>query len=246
MVQKDNKLYGDDVVHAIQAVTGGSIWDTWLDAGALNRLVHHELLVAMGSGHVSLSGMRYFLVQHHYYSRNFTRFLCAVINRLDSLDDIKLLMENLQEEMGIDGDDKVTHADLFQRSLNIVGTHAMAQPPLPQTIEFTHSIMKFCRSENPVEGLAALCLGAEAIVPLLYKPILAALERLNISEEGLEFFRIHIEEDEGHAVTMLKILGRLTRHAPEAKVIAMQIGRQAINKRCVMFDAIWREVREQR
>ena len=246
MVEQDKKLYIDDGVHAIQTVTGGSIWDKWLDADALNRLVHHDLLVAMESGHVSLGGMRYFLVQHHYYSRNFTRFLCAIINRLESLEDIRLLMQNLQEEMGIDGDDKLTHADLFQRTLRILGTQPMADPPLSQTVEFTRSIMKFCRSENSVEGLAALCLGAEAIVPLIYKPVLAALKRLNVSDEGLEFFRLHIEEDEEHAVSMLEILRRMTQQVPEAKMIAMQTGRQAIDKRCVMFDAIWREVRELR
>jgi pyrroloquinoline quinone (PQQ) biosynthesis protein C len=245
-MEKDSYLYGDDVVPAIQTLTGDSIWNKWVDAGALSRLVHHDLLVAMENGYVSLGGMRYFLVQHHYYSRNFTRFLCAIINRLESLDDIRLLMKNLQEEMGIDGDDKLTHADLFQRSLKVLGTHALAEPPLPQTVAFTQSIMKFCRSENPVEGLSALCLGAEAVVPLIYKPILAALESLNIDEDGLEFFRLHIEEDEGHAVTMLEILGRMTRQIPEAKMIALQTGRQAINKRCLMFDAIWREVREQR
>jgi len=242
---RDSDLYGDDVVPAIQALTGDSIWNKWVDADALSRLVNHELLVAMENGYISLGGMRYFLVQHHYYSRNFTRFLCAIINRLESLDDIRLLMKNLQEEMGIDGDDKVTHADLFQRSLKVLGTHALAEPPLSQTVAFTQSIMKFCRSENPVEGLSALCLGAEAVVPLIYKPILAALESLNIDEQGLEFFRLHIEEDEGHAVTMLEILERMTRQIPEAKMIALQTGRQAINKRCVMFDAIWREVREQ-
>lgn len=241
-MDEDKELNGGDRAKVIKFITGGTLWDEWLDADALDGLVNHELLLAMQDGHVSLQGMRYFLIQHHYYSRNFTRFLCAIINRLESLDDIKLLMENMQEEMGIDGDNKLTHAELFQRSLRILGTHPLAELPLPQTVDFTQCIMQLCRSENPVEGLAALCLGAEAIVPLIYRPILLALEGLNISEEGLEFFRLHIEEDEDHAITMLGILQRLTHQIPEAKRLAIQTGRQAMLKRCVMFDAIWKEV----
>jgi len=241
-LDEDKELNGGDRAKVIKFITGGTLWDEWLDADALDELVNHELLLAMQDGHVSLQGMRYFLIQHHYYSRNFTRFLCAIINRLESLDDIKLLMENMQEEMGIDGDNKLTHAELFQRSLRILGTHPLAELPLPQTVDFTQCIMQLCRSENPVEGLAALCLGAEAIVPLIYRPILLALEGLNISEEGLEFFRLHIEEDEDHAITMLGILQRLTHQIPEAKRLAIQTGRQAMLKRCVMFDAIWKEV----
>ncbi|WP_338800113.1 iron-containing redox enzyme family protein [Pseudomonas sp. RSB 5.4] len=244
-MEADKELNRGDRAKVIKLMTGGTLWDEWLDADALDGLVNHELLLAMQNGHVSLKGMRYFLIQHHYYSRNFTRFLCAIINRLESVGDIKLLMENMQEEMGIDGDNKLTHAELFQRSLRILGTHPLAESPLPQTVDFTQCIMQRCRSENPVEGLAALCLGAEAIVPLIYKPILLALEGLNVSEEGLEFFRLHIEEDEDHAITMLGILQRLTHQTPEAKRLAIQIGRQAILKRCVMFDAIWNEVSQQ-
>lgn len=241
-MEVDKELNRGDGAKVIKLMTGGTLWDEWLDADALVGLVNHELLLAMQDGHVSLKGMRYFLIQHHYYSRNFTRFLCAILNRLESLGDIKLLLENMQEEMGIDGDNKLTHAELFQRSLRILGTHPLAESPLPQTVDFTQCIMQLCRSENPVEGLAALCLGAEAIVPLIYRPILLALEGLNVSEEGLEFFRLHIEEDEDHAITMLGILQRLTHQTPEAKRLAIQIGRQAMLKRCVMFDAIWKEV----
>ncbi|WP_247268928.1 MULTISPECIES: TenA family transcriptional regulator [Pseudomonas] len=244
-MDENKELNGGDRVKVIKFITGGTLWDEWLDADALDGLVNHELLLAMQNGHVSLKGMRYFLIQHHYYSRNFTRFLCAILNRLESLGDIKLLLENMQEEMGIDGDNKLTHSELFQRSLRILGTHPLAESPLPQTVDFTQCIMQLCRSENPVEGLAALCLGAEAIVPLIYKPILLALEGLNVSEEGLEFFRLHIEEDEDHAITMLGILQRLTHQTPEAKRLAIQTGRQAMLKRCVMFDTIWKEVSQQ-
>lgn len=244
-MEQDKELNDGNVAKVIEFRAGGTLWDEWLDTDALEGLVNHELLRAMQNAHVSLRGMQYFLIQHHYYSRNFTRFLCAILNRLESLGDIKLLLENMQEEMGIDGDNKLTHAELFQRSLRILGTHPLAESPLPQTVDFTRCILQLCRSENPVEGLAALCLGAEAIVPLIYKPILLALEGLNVSEEGLEFFRLHIEEDEDHAITMLGILQRLTHQTPEAKRLAIQIGRQAILKRCVMFDAIWKEVSRQ-
>lgn len=217
-------------------------WGEWLSDETLHALIDHPLLQAMRSGCVSLEGMRQVLTQHHFYARHFTRFLCAMISRLDSLDDIKLLMENLLEELGVEGDHDVTHAELFQKTLRSVGATPLTEAPLPQTTDLARTILGLCRHNDPAEGLAALCLGAEAIVPLIYPPMLTALEHLGISEAGQEFFRLHINEDEGHALKMLGILQRMTDQSPARKMHAIAAGRLAIAKRCDMFDAIWQKM----
>lgn len=221
-------------------------WGEWLSDETLNTLINHPLLEAMRSGCISLEGMRQVLTQHHFYASHFTRFLCAIISRLDSLDDIKLLMENLLEEMGVEGDHDATHAELFQRTLRSVGATPLIEEPLPQTADLARTIMGLCRREDPAEGLAALCLGAEAIVPLIYPPILMALKHLDVSEAGQEFFRLHICEDDDHALKMLSVLERMTDRSPARKVQAIAAGRLAIAKRCHMFDAIWQRMASDR
>ncbi|WP_192880959.1 MULTISPECIES: aminotransferase class III-fold pyridoxal phosphate-dependent enzyme [unclassified Photorhabdus] len=153
----------------------------------MKKLVNHPLLIAMNEERITLSGMRYFLIQHHHYSRNFTRFLCALISHIDNFNDIHHLMENLREEMGINGEGKVTHAELFQRSLMEIGAQVSSVPILEETSYFASCVLNYCRSGEIADGLAALCLGAEAIVPMIYKPVLHALIHLGIAERGFQF-----------------------------------------------------------
>ncbi|WP_289368190.1 diaminobutyrate--2-oxoglutarate transaminase [Pantoea stewartii] len=225
-------------------ITDGGIWDEWLDYETLHKLINHPLMNAMRQNTVSLSGMRYYLVQHHHYSRNFTRFLCALISKIDNLEDSQHLMENLLEELGIDGDGKVTHAELFQRSLRAVGGQPNTFPPLEETKNFSATVMQYCRNDGALNGLAALCLGAEAIVPMIYEPVLSALTSLEVQEEGLEFFRLHIEEDEDHAITMLKILNNLTKNDEKLVEQVKRIGCNTILLRCKMFDAIYDRIQK--
>ncbi|ERT15094.1 hypothetical protein O185_00205 [Photorhabdus temperata J3] len=226
----------------ITRLTGGGLWDDWLDIDALNKLVYHPLLVAMREERLTLNGMRYFLIQHHHYSRNFTRFLYALVNHLvshtDNLSDARHLMENLLEEIGVDSDGKMTHAELFQRSLQAVGGQPTSVPALAETEYFASSVLNYCRSDSVAEGLAAFCLGVEAIAPLIYKPVLDALIHLGIDEQGLEFFRLH----EDHAITMMHILKKLTENNPELTQRVKEVGRNTILLRCHMFDAIYKKV----
>ncbi|MFC5741317.1 TenA family transcriptional regulator [Dyella tabacisoli] len=197
------------------------------------------MLNAMSRGEVDISDLRILLIQHYHYSRHFTRYLCALISRMSSMDDIHCLMENLLEEMGLDGDDKVTHAELFQRSLRTVGADPASQPPLAETQDVVRTMIGYCRSPDPINGLAALCLGAEAIVPLIYRPIQSALVAHDFGSDATEFFKLHIEEDENHALTMLSILTRMTRHDRDARARAKAVGIDIINKRSGMLDAVW-------
>jgi pyrroloquinoline-quinone synthase len=214
-------------------------WSEWLADADLLRLTQHPLLAALGEGRADARMLKGLLVQHHHYSRHFTRYLVAVISKLDRLDDMRSLTANLLEEMGVDCAGKVTHAELYQRTLRAVGAVPDMQPALPETQALVRAMMSYCRDDDLLAGLAALCLGAEAIVPLVYRPILRALAAAGHDADATEFFRVHIEEDEMHAMTMLSIMRRLTQDDPDARRCAMRIGVDMIHRRAAMFDAIW-------
>jgi pyrroloquinoline-quinone synthase len=229
----------EDTPDACTAVPAPA-WAEWFDAADLQRLTQHPLLIALGEGRAEAGVLKSLLIQQHHYARHFTRYLVAVISKLRNLDDMRNLTENLLEEMGVDGDDKVTHADLYQQTLRTVGADPGTQPAFPETLALVRSMLSYCRSDDPLNGLAALCLGAEAIVPLVYRPILNALTVAGHDAKAAEFFRLHVEEDEAHAMTMLSIMRRLARNDPAARRRAMQIGVDMINRRAAMFDAIWK------
>ncbi|POZ63220.1 iron-containing redox enzyme family protein [Chromobacterium alticapitis] len=217
------------------------IWADWLEEQDLSRLVQHPLLQALERDEASLSTLKTLLLQHSHYSRHFTRYLCALMGQLDQADDVLALMENMREEMGVDGENRITHAEMFQRTLRVLGIAPADEAPLPATLAMVDTMMGHCQNRDALAGLAAMCLGAEAIVPLIYRPILQALKRFGYGEDATEFFSLHIEEDEDHALTMLAIMQRLTQDDDSRRAMAAQVGRELIERRVAMFDAIWQQ-----
>lgn len=222
-------------------VTISLIWTEWLAAQDLDQLSQHPLLLALERNEASLATLKTLLVQHGHYSRHFTRYLCALMGHLQDADDVLALMENMREEMGVDGQDCITHADMFQRTLRVLGVSPADEPALPQTAAMVRTMLGHCQNTDALVGLAAMCLGAEAIVPLIYRPILQALEHKGYGEDATEFFKLHIEEDEDHALTMLAIMERLTQGDEQRRALAIDVGREVINRRVEMFDAIWQQ-----
>jgi pyrroloquinoline quinone (PQQ) biosynthesis protein C/quercetin dioxygenase-like cupin family protein len=231
-----------DVASATASSAGISgIWEGWLDEGDLQRLAAHPLLDALRSGSVGLGTLKRLLAQHSQYSSHFTRYLCALIGQLNDVENILALLANLREEMGVDGHGEMTHAEMYQRTLRVVGVVPGDHAPLPETLALRQAMMGRCQASDPLEGLAAMCLGAEAIVPVIYRPILTALQQSGFGENATEFFRLHIEEDEDHALTMLAIMRDLIGDDKARFDFAVGIGREMIARRIDMFDAVWRD-----
>ncbi|MCJ2374223.1 iron-containing redox enzyme family protein [Pseudomonas sp. RGM 3321] len=230
--------------HSMEAASlpGLSIlWAHWLTAQDLNQLVHHPLLRSLERNELSLAALKTLLIQHGHYSRHFTRYLCALMGQLERAEDVLALMENMREEMGVDGQGRVTHAELFQRTLHVLGISNADEKPLPETTTMVKTMLAHCQNSDALAGLAAMCLGAEAIVPLIYRPIMQALVQKGYGDEATEFFSLHIEEDEGHAFTMLAILQRLVNGDEKRRESATRIGHEMIECRIAMFDAIWQQ-----
>src|SRR6218665_34812 len=215
------------------------IWADWLQERDLGRLVQHPLLQALTRNEASLNTLKTLLIQHSHYWQYFTRYLCGLMGQLDNANDVLALMENLREEMGVNDGSSTTHAEIFQRTLRVLDLVPAVHAVLPQTQDMIDTMMAHCKSPDALTGLAAMCLGAEAIVPLIYRPILHALQYFGYGEDATEFFSLHIEEDEDHALTMLTIMNQLTQEQPMRRDLAANVGRELIERRIAMFDAIW-------
>jgi pyrroloquinoline-quinone synthase len=179
-----------------------------------------------------------FLVQQYHYSRHFTRYLCALLANLASETDRFALTENLFEEMGLGGMGEVPHSQIYRRMLDACGLDPAVQPPLAETTALVRTMLRLCSDSDPLVGLGALCLGAEAIVPHVYQQILTGLLRAGFPEPDLTFFPLHIEGDDEHALTMKRIIERELAERPGKREVLRAAAEEIIEARRAFFVAL--------
>lgn len=183
-----------------------SRWGGYINPVWIEMLDKTPLLTRCREGIVSISELKNFLAQQYFYSRHFTRYLCALLSNLVD-EDLRLrLTENLMDETGIGGGNATPHSRIYRAMLDKMGVNIKLHQPFPETQTLIETMFESCRNRNPAVGLGALCLGAEAIVPHLYSQIVSGFEANGISGERLEFFHIHIACDDDHAFTMKNII----------------------------------------
>lgn len=207
-------------------------------AGHVERLRGHPFIRRCRAGTITQRELGVFLAQHAKYSAYFTRYLCALIANLGDSEDVLKLAENLAEELGFGDDGGEPHARIFARMLGQFGIDVAATPTFAPTQRLIETTFHYCRQPDPAYGLGALCLGAEAIVPALYSDIIAGFNANGIDDERLEFFRIHVECDDGHADTMRAILARLQEDDPARGVRILEGAHAMIDARLNFFSGI--------
>lgn len=217
-----------------------ALWEALVPPGLLPALQAHPFLRRCRNGQAGLPLLRAFLIQHAHYAEHFTRYLCALMSRLPDGDDVRALAGNLIEETGLDRPGAITHAALFRRSLAAIGATPHSAPTLPETRELIEAMYGYCRAHDPLEGLAAMCLGAEAIVPTLYGAILDGLRHAGINEADLHFFVLHVSEDEAHALVMRGIIDRLLLERPHRRAKVLAIAEDMVRLRMALLDAVLR------
>ena len=208
-----------------------------LPNGALTRLDGTPFLTRCRAGKISRAELELFLVQHHLYAKHFTRYLCALLSNLENDGDRLALTENLFEEMGLGPMGDEPHSKIYRDMLRALGLNAHVSPHV-ETEDLVNCMMRLCSSADPMVGLAALCLGAEAIVPHIYSQILFGLRSQGFPEEHLRFFPLHIEGDDQHALTMAEIMERELVLDPSRLGKLQEVASMIIEKRARFFESL--------
>jgi pyrroloquinoline quinone (PQQ) biosynthesis protein C/mannose-6-phosphate isomerase-like protein (cupin superfamily) len=164
------------------------------------------LLAAFSSGALTREDLRYVFSQYYLYSKNFTRFIAAVMANCDSDLDRARLSENLWEEGG-GCEPERRHAQIFRnflkRSLDVDPESIVYAP---YTRHFVREYLVQCLRAEPMSGAAFLSLGTEGIVARMYEILAAGLRKAGVPDEELEFFHIHMACDDEHAETLEKMM----------------------------------------
>jgi len=212
-------------------------WGLWLEPEWIDSLDATPFLTACREGTITLPELENFLSQQFFYSRHFTRYLCALLSNVINEGDRRELTENLVDETGMGKAGGVPHSVLYRDMMTNLGVDWTKQKPLPETLNLVQVMWESCRNPNPAVGLGALCLGAEAIVPHVYSQIVHGFESCGISAETLNFFNIHIACDDEHAVTMKNIIEREMR-GPEQFLTLRCAAARVISARARFFGAL--------
>jgi pyrroloquinoline-quinone synthase len=202
------------------------------------RISVHPFLAACRAGTIGRPRLNRLLTQHAKYGEHFTRFLSALMANLRSGDDCLRLAGNLLEEIGLAEDSPTPHSKLYREMLADLGVNPADEPVYPETQSLIDTMYMLCRQTDPANGLGALCLGAEAIVPVFYADIVEGFVQAGVPRERLGFFTLHIECDDGHADTMRDIMARMVADDPASVVTMVSAGEAALNARLRLFDRL--------
>src|SRR5256714_8996766 len=149
-----------------------------------------------------------FAASYCFQVDNFKRFVAQVYANAEPRDVRELMLENMWEEHG-EGDASRDHAVLvakFGRALGADIPDPYAVEPIPESREWIDRILRLCRDEDFVVGLAAVSFGIEfrtqtmAYLGQIYR------DQYGLSEEDLEFFFMHLEADEEHAGRAIELV----------------------------------------
>jgi pyrroloquinoline-quinone synthase len=99
-------------------------------------------------------------------------------------------------------------------------------------------MFKACRDPNPASGLGAICLGSEILTPAIYRDIMAGLTAHGAQPDDVEFFRVHMESDEGHGQMLSDLMAELVSGRPERTDRMLLVGQQLVSARLDFFSAI--------
>lgn len=171
-----------------------------------HRLWSNPLLKACENGELILDDYRFVFAQYYQYSKNFTRYLSALMTNCENDFFRSKLAENLWEEGGARVPEE-RHAEIFRNFLRRgLGVDVQGIVAEPYAELFSKEYLDFCIRSTPAATSAFLSLGTEAIVARMYEVFLAGLRKAGVPDEHLLFFKIHIECDDEHAETIEQLM----------------------------------------
>ena len=204
-----------------------------------------QLMEAFSRGFLTLEDCRYIFSQYFMYSKNFTRYLAALMATCDKDYYRSRLSENLWEEGG-GAVPEQRHAEIFRNFLKDgLGLDINNLQYDDHAKLFSKSYLDYCLQAHPAAASAFLSMGTEGIVARLYAVICQGLLKAGIAEKDLHFFHLHMECDDEHALT-LKEMMLSYQDEPGFMQMAEEGLMRALDLRTQFFDGLYETIRNRR
>jgi pyrroloquinoline-quinone synthase len=209
-----------------------------------HKMWRHPFLVRCRSSTLSRREVETFALQAYMFSREFVRFLGAIMMACEDEEARLIIAENLWDEMG-GGQAQLTHPTLFRRFTRALGYSDEQLEATVRNDETSHLVNTYLNApikHGYVPALGALCYASEGLVGTLYTQIASAiLATAAVPKEALLFFELHVGVDDGHAQKLESIVSRRVTTEAEAEAVAVAVT-EALDARYRFFDGVERAI----
>ncbi len=180
----------------------------------------HEYLQRMQAGDFPDINWAFkdFAQQYYAYSRHFRSYVGIVLAKLKEEKHRKLLMHNIEEENGILHEEDlqeleqhgiksewvsgIPHVQLWERFRKALGIPVGEQSFSSAALRFNQFSLNYLAESTATQGVVALGVATESIVPSMYEKLHQALKKSSLQPQDYVFFPLHYIVDEGHAETL--------------------------------------------
>jgi pyrroloquinoline quinone (PQQ) biosynthesis protein C len=222
-----------------------------------HRAINHPYLLALEKGEFQHTDevLKDFASQYGAYSDWFSRYLTAVISKLENPTHRNRLLKNLAEENGHLHDEdikairklgikdewvqEIPHPQLFKRFQEAMGVDS-TQTPCVEVEIWRESFLSLLQNGSSLQAIGAIGLGTESVVKFIYKHIIEAIKKhTSLSLQQYVFFPLHTEVEDEHSLTLVEIAKELASESEQA-VLELRKGMlKALNLRAAYWDNMY-------
>ncbi|MCH9688558.1 MAG: iron-containing redox enzyme family protein [Deltaproteobacteria bacterium] len=202
----------------------------------------HPFLVRCRQRELGMAEVRALSVQMYKFSREFCRYLAAVLLVCPDQEAQLVVADNLWDELG-EGRASHSHPELFRvftRSLEIDDATLEATPAEPETLALIGTYLGMAETRGFQAAVGAICYASEGIVGSLYRQLQEGIEACAaLPREALLFFELHVEVDDGHKARLEALLRGHMRTPEDSRVVVTAVT-EALNARYRFLDGVTR------
>lgn len=203
----------------------------------------HAFSRAWAAGELSRAQLGEWAIQHFYYIDPIPQQFAALYARLPDLDARQHLLENLLgEEMPACPEKR--HPDLlrkFARACGVSDERILRAEENGEVLPTSRAMRAWIWELSSIRPIGEACSGImvalEGQLPTLYPKYVEAMRKMGFSDDDMEFFHVHIENDTEHAHVGLELAARYSG-TPELQTRAIAAVRASAEMRYSMLDGI--------
>ena len=194
------------------------------------NMLEHPFYQDWMEGKLSRKQLQNYGEQYIPFTDDFPRFVSAIHSRCESLDDRRVLLENLADEEGLDRKGPGPHQHLWRDFIDGMGGNAKKKGGFAvKSLALRETYKKLCESSYE-EGLCALYV-YEHQIPKIARLKVEGLARFYGVEDkkSVRFFTVHQKADVAHAKACGKLMDRIEEDKREP----------ALKAAVAAADALW-------
>lgn len=172
--------------------------------------VGHSILGRMAMDPRARADFRVLGEQHYPLVTVFTRYLELLLLRAPDAEGKCWLAKVLVDEYG-EGSRGLDHAALYRGFLQAAGVPAGGERRArlhPNVVEFIEEHLRLVTREPFLVGLGAVGPGHEWAIPAMFGWIIKGLEAAGFRPEEMEYFTLHVKQDQDHGRWLEEALAR--------------------------------------